>query len=161
MSTLLAITFDRNIVLIQSLRHWKLDFKGFPTVYYMSDSDNRARNGERLKLMQFFSSGSGSGSIEPLGRVNRSGPGSRFWAVPLNRWGGWTGPVRVNRSAVLWSGFFDFFRRFHGSGNFFPAGSRFRGSVPVRNLSRTFRFQAVRDRANPDRGHHYSLHLNL
>ena len=55
MSTLLAITFDRNIVLMQGLRHWKLDFKSFPTVYYTSDSNNRARNGERLKFAEAVS----------------------------------------------------------------------------------------------------------
>ena len=141
MFILLVITFYKKIVLVQRLRHWKLDFKGFPTIYYMSDSDNRARNGERLKLMQFFS----SGSIEPLGRVNRSGPGSRFWAVPMNRWAG-----EPARSSLV--RFFVFIRRFHGSGNFFR---RVHGSA-VRNLSRTV-LGPVRFRANPDRGHHYPL----
>ena len=43
-STLLKITFDRKIPLMQVLRHWNLDFKSFPTIYYMPNSDNRARN---------------------------------------------------------------------------------------------------------------------
>ena len=40
---------------MQGLRHWKLDFKSFLMVYYMSDSDKRARNGDRLKLLRFSS----------------------------------------------------------------------------------------------------------
>ena len=43
MSTLLAITFDRKIALMQGLRHWKLDFKSFPTVYYMPNSKNEQK----------------------------------------------------------------------------------------------------------------------
>ena len=46
MSTSLVITFDRKIVLM----HWKLDFKSFPTVYYMPNSDNQARNDNCLKF---------------------------------------------------------------------------------------------------------------
>ena len=57
-----------------------------------------------------------------MGRVNRSGPVPSFGAVPWNR------------SAVLWSGPGGFFRRFQGSGNFFPTGSRFRGSEPVASI---------------------------
>jgi hypothetical protein len=135
MSTLLAITFDRNIVLIQGLRHWKLDFKGFPTVYYMSDSDNRARNGERLKLMQFFSSGSGSGSMEPLGRFTRSGPVLRFQPVPLDRWAGSTGP------------------RFFGPVfRIFPAVPRFRqlSFRRVHGFAVRFRFGTCRERSGSD-----------
>ena len=55
MLTLLVITFDRKIKLMQGLWHWKLDFKSFPTVYYMSNSDNWARNGDHLNSLQFFS----------------------------------------------------------------------------------------------------------
>ena len=55
MSTLLAITFDRKIALMQGLRHWKLDFKSFPTVYYMSNYDKRARNDDSLKFAETVS----------------------------------------------------------------------------------------------------------
>ena len=50
MFNLLGITFSRKIVLMQSLRHLKLDFKSFPTMYYKPNSDNRARNNNRLKF---------------------------------------------------------------------------------------------------------------
>ena len=53
MSTLLVINFYKKIVLMQGLRNWQLDFKSFPTVYYMSDSDNQVRNDDRLKLLRF------------------------------------------------------------------------------------------------------------
>ena len=52
---LLGITFDRKIALMQGLRHWKLDFKSFPTVYYMLNSDNRVRNNNRLKFTEIVS----------------------------------------------------------------------------------------------------------
>ena len=55
MSTLLPINFDMKIKLIQSLRHPKLDFKRFPTVYYMLNSDNRATNDDRLKFTEIVS----------------------------------------------------------------------------------------------------------
>ena len=35
---------------MRDLRHLKLDFKSFSTTYYMPNSDNRARNDDRLKL---------------------------------------------------------------------------------------------------------------
>ena len=47
--------FDRKIALMQSLWHWKLNFKNFPTVYYMSNSDNWARNDDRLKFAETVS----------------------------------------------------------------------------------------------------------
>ena len=50
MFTLLVTTFDRKILLMQRLFHWKVDFKKFPTVYYMSDSDSQARNVGHLKF---------------------------------------------------------------------------------------------------------------
>jgi hypothetical protein len=50
MFILLAITFYRKIVLVQGLRHSKIDFKSFPTTYYMPNSNNRARNDNRLKF---------------------------------------------------------------------------------------------------------------
>ena len=52
MLTLLPITFDREMSLMQGLRRWKVDFKGFPTVYYMFISDNRERNGGHLKFVR-------------------------------------------------------------------------------------------------------------
>ena len=55
MSTLLSITFYKKIVLIQGFRHWKLDFKSFPTVYYMPNSDNRSKNNDRLKFAEIVS----------------------------------------------------------------------------------------------------------
>ena len=55
MSTLLAITFDRKISLMQGLRHWKLDIKTFSTVYYMSNSDYRERNEDQLKFAETVS----------------------------------------------------------------------------------------------------------
>ena len=39
MLNLLIINFDRKIILMQGLRHWKADFKNFPMVYHMSNSD--------------------------------------------------------------------------------------------------------------------------
>ena len=55
MSTLLVITFDRKILLIQGLRPWKLDVKSFPTVYYMPNSENRTRNDDCLKFAEIAS----------------------------------------------------------------------------------------------------------
>ena len=55
MSTLLVITFDKKIALMQNLQNWKLDFKSFPTVYYMHNSDYRARNDNRLKFVEIVS----------------------------------------------------------------------------------------------------------
>ena len=65
MLTLLVITYDRQIsawftalkTRFQELSNGILyvQFKSFPTVYYMSDSDNRARNDDRLNLLRFFS----------------------------------------------------------------------------------------------------------
>ena len=55
MLILLVITFDRKIALIHNLRHWKLDFKSFLMVYYMSNSDNPTRIDDRLNLLRFFS----------------------------------------------------------------------------------------------------------
>ena len=55
MSTLLVITFDMKIVLMQILRQWKLDFKSFPMVYYMPNSNNRERNDDHLKLAEIVS----------------------------------------------------------------------------------------------------------
>ena len=55
MSTLLAITFDRKILLMQGFRHWKLDFKRFTTVVYMPNSDNRAQNDDHLKFAEIIS----------------------------------------------------------------------------------------------------------
>ena len=52
MSTLLAITLDSNFALMQGLQHWKLKFKSFLTVYYIPNSDKRARNYDRLKFAE-------------------------------------------------------------------------------------------------------------
>ena len=46
MFTLLVITLNKKIILMHGLWHWKLEFKFFPTVYYMLNSDNRASNGD-------------------------------------------------------------------------------------------------------------------
>ena len=55
MSTLLVITFDRKIALMQGLWHWKLDFNNFPMVYYMPNFDNRARNDDCLNFAKIVS----------------------------------------------------------------------------------------------------------
>ena len=47
---ILVITFDIKIVLIQGLQHGKVDFKSFPTIYHMSNSDNKLRNDSCLKF---------------------------------------------------------------------------------------------------------------
>ena len=55
MFTPLAITFDKKITLMQCLWYQKLDFKIFPMIYYMPNSDNRAKNNKRLKFALIFS----------------------------------------------------------------------------------------------------------
>ena len=39
---------------MQNLRHLKLDFKNFPTMYYMPNSDNRAENDDCLKFVVIY-----------------------------------------------------------------------------------------------------------
>ena len=51
MFNLLGLTFYRKSVLMQDLRHLKLSFKSFPTTYCIPNSDNQARNDNRLKFV--------------------------------------------------------------------------------------------------------------
>ena len=37
---------------MHGLRNWKLDFKNFTKVYYISNSDIRAKNDDRLNLAE-------------------------------------------------------------------------------------------------------------
>ena len=54
MFNLLGISFYTKIILVQRLRHYKLDFKSFPITYHMPNSDNRARNKDRLNFTKIL-----------------------------------------------------------------------------------------------------------
>ena len=77
----------------------------------------------------------GFGSMEPLDRFTRTGPGSGFGSMePLDRFtrtGSGSNPRFLGPVHAV------FFRRFHGSGNFFSGGFTVSRFGAVRNLSQT------------------------
>ena len=71
MFNFLDITSYRKILLMQGLRDKNLDFNSFSTTYYMPNSDNQARNDDRLKFI-VISNIQSRATEPPYGRVKRA-----------------------------------------------------------------------------------------
>ena len=92
-----------------------------------------SRSGSMEPLGRFTRTGPGSGSMEPLDRFNRTGPGSGS-VEPLERF---TRTGSGSKPRFLSPVHEVFFRLFHGSGNFFFGGFTVSRFGAVRNLSAT------------------------